>query len=165
MIPEGTSPTEIVIVVVVLTIIAAILLVLLFRWTRPRDEIMASAGAAPPADPPAQVVHVPVAATGTEASGTAPPDRDSPDTTAAEGGFEMPRLSRHNRDRERIIYLATQLKPDGKHRFSANEICTLMKGNPRADVLKLVRELREPKPEYRPLTHGQQELRESLSLE
>jgi excisionase family DNA binding protein len=37
----------------------------------------------------------------------------------------MQRLSRHNTDRERIIYLASQRTPEGKYRYSANQIVTL----------------------------------------
>lgn len=80
-------------------------------------------------------VHVPVAPTSTE-------------------GWEMPRISRHNTDAERIVYLAAQLEPDGKYRFSANEICTLMK-TPRADVLEQVKAVRTS-PTYQPLTPEKQ---------
>src|SRR5262245_3531248 len=95
-----------------------------------------------PTNSPEQVVHVPVGGTG--ASGTALIEQvvQIRDTTAPEGdteAWEMPRLSRHNTDRERVIYLASQRTPEGKYRYSANQIVTLQGGS-RADVLALVRQ-------------------------
>jgi hypothetical protein len=83
-------------------------------------------------------VHVPVRDTGTE-GGTA---------------WELPRISRHNSDAERIVYLAAQLSPDGKYRFSANKIADLI-GGTRADVLEQVKGVRTS-PSYAALTPDKQ---------
>jgi hypothetical protein len=132
-----------------------------------RASIMASAASALPANSVPKVVHVPVAATGTGAPGTEGTDRDLPDTTAAEGGtdpWEAPPVSRYLTDREFTIFLIMQRRPDGKYRLSANAIHKAVGGS-REEVLRMVREIREPQPEYHPLTPEQQQLRESLSLE
>lgn len=135
--------------------VIGVLLVLLFRATLPRAERqndMSSSQLARLGSLVLGLVHVLVGATSTEpdasdvvVSGEAP---TSPDTDAVEADTEMPRLSRHNTERELIIYLALQIKPGGKHRFSANDICALMKGK-RADVLAVVRQVREPSPQFR----------------
>lgn len=138
------------------------------KWaTRGRAPVMSRSEQAPPPVSAPKVVHVPVAATGTGAPGTASPDRISPDTSGAEGGTDTwvaPRVSPYLTDREFTIFLITQRRPDGKYRLSANTVHKIVGGS-REEMLRLVRELREPQPEYHPLTPEQQGLRQSLSLE
>jgi hypothetical protein len=80
-----------------------------------------------PADSAEQAVHILARATGSDEVVPTSPIGEMPDTTAAEPGtWEMPRLSRYNTHRERIIYLASQRTPEGKYRYSANQIVTLI---------------------------------------
>jgi hypothetical protein len=66
--------------------------------------------------------------------------RALPDTDAPDSGT-LPRLSLRLSDAEMIALLAAQRGTDGKHRYSANQIHTLV-GGARADVLGQVRTLR-----------------------
>lgn len=105
------------------------------------------------------LVHVPVPRTSTA------PDAAEvvrADTDAENTAFELPRISRHNTDREVVVYLAVQLRTDGKPRYSANKIYDLVGGS-RADVLKIVADVRSTAT-YRPLTEAQQQAREELGL-
>jgi len=80
-----------------------------------------------------------------------------PDTSInADTPWQMPRVSAYLSENELTVLLARQKKKDGKHRFSANEIFTIMGGN-RNEVLKLVREVRET-PEYAPIDAERQPL-------
>jgi hypothetical protein len=99
---------------------------------------------------------------GLEASGEAPaPDMDAEQTGL--DGWETPRISRYLNDDEFIIFLASQKLPNGKHRLSANDIVKTVRGD-RTQVLAIVRQVREPAPEFRPLSDEQQRLRASLQL-
>jgi hypothetical protein len=60
--------------------------------------------------------------------------------------------------------LAAQKLPGGKWRLSANKIVAMVGGD-RTQVLAIIRQVREPAPEFRPLTDEQQRLRASLQLE
>jgi hypothetical protein len=103
----------------------------LFIMSRPHKE--------EPVSSDTSAVHVPVPSTDTS-GGTAPEARDI-------SGDRWP-MSVTTRDTDQVIvtYLAAQKRPDGKYRFSANEIYTLVKG-PRAEVLAQVRAIREGPPE------------------
>ncbi len=72
----------------------------------------------------------------------------------------------HLSDAETIALLAAQRKPDGKHRYSANQIAILVGGNRNA-VLARVKELRAGAPPvvFRPLAPEQQQLRDQLQLD
>jgi hypothetical protein len=102
------------------------------------------------------------------AGGLEPPaDRVAPDMDAEQtglDGWEMPRVSRYLKDDEFIIFLASQKLPNGKYRLSANDIVKTVRGD-RTEVLAIVRQVREPAPEFRPLTDEQQRLRHELQLE
>jgi hypothetical protein len=80
--------------------------------------------------------------------------------------WELPRLSARLSDAEMIVLLATQRRADGKHRYSANQIQTLIGGD-RNTVLARVKELRYNAPPivYRPLAPEQQQLRDPLRLD
>jgi hypothetical protein len=56
-------------------------------------------------------------------------------------GWELPRISRCIDDGELIVLLAALREPSGKHRFSANQIHTLV-GGERNTVLARVKEIR-----------------------
>ena len=123
---------------------------------RRRHPIMSHPATTHPSDSARGVVHVPVPGTGADtAAGAVVPTvhtTEKPDTNAADGGtdWEMPRISRRLSDRDLIVLLAMQKTDAGKDRFSANDIYGLVKG-PRAEVLRIVRELRQPsEPQYRP---------------
>jgi hypothetical protein len=45
------------------------------------------------------------------------------------GGWELPRVSRHISDGELIVLLAALRASSGKHRFSANQIAALVGGS------------------------------------
>ena len=80
--------------------------------------------------------------------------------------WELPRLSARLSDAEMIVLLATQRRADGKHRYSANQIQTLIGGD-RNTVLARVKEPRETRlpAVYRPLAPEQQQLRDQLRLD
>jgi len=152
---DQVTPEQWVYGVTVGLVVVVALLVLVFRATLPRSErqsTMSSVWLPALGSLARELVRVLVSATGTRADTRAqvvsdkPPDL--PDTDAVEDDTDMPRLSRHNTERELIVYLALQVKPDGKHRFSANDLCKLM-GGQRADVLAIVRQVRQPSPQFR----------------
>ncbi len=105
-------------------------------------------------------VHVPVPGTSTAVrtspavpavAGQRTPDEHSaacghPDAVDGDTAWELPRISRHLSDDGLIVLLAVQRAPDGKHRFSANAIYTLVGGS-RAAVLNRIKAIREPSPE------------------
>jgi hypothetical protein len=99
------------------------------------------------------------------AAAPAEPKHDIPDMDAADGGmgWEMPRMSLYPSRAEIITWMAAIKGHDGKHHFSANDIVKLVKGD-RTEVLAIVRQVREPLPEFRPLTSEQQATREQLEL-
>lgn len=109
-----------------------------------------------------ELVHVPVSPTstqaGTEGSAGAEGGGVSPDTNA------VPRISRYLSDSELIVLLACQRLPGGKYRLSANDIARLM-GGKRADVLALVRAVREGPAQYPARTPEQEALRRELKLD
>jgi hypothetical protein len=121
-----------------------------------------------PATARRDLVHVPIPRPGTsvgtseqeaEEAPRALPDTDVP------GGGTLPRLSLRLSDSEMIALLATQRGRDGKHRYSANQIHTLV-GGARADVLGQVRALRTDAPAvFRALTDEQQQLRAQLQMD
>lgn len=88
------------------------------------------------------------------------------DTVAAEReqtegtSIPAPRTNKRLADAEIIALLSTLKGDNGKHRFSANEIATLVKGT-RMDVLDQVRAIRNL-PQYPPVTPEQQALRNDL---
>lgn len=88
------------------------------------------------------------------------------DTVAAEReqtegtSIPAPRTNKRLADAEIIALLSTLKGDNGKHRFSANEIATLVKGT-RQDVLDQVRAIRNL-PQYPPVTPEQQALRNDL---
>jgi len=147
---------------------------LFYRYTHPRDEAhnMSSAPAQPAAAAGTQVVHVSVPSPGmaerTSVAPAASTAAAAPDTDAAEDGTEgwnTPRLSLRLSDAEMIALLAAQRGKDGKHRYSANAIHTLVGGS-RADVLAQVRQLRADAPAvFRPLSDEQQRARAALGLD
>lgn len=160
-------------------IVISVLTVILFRLTLPHpphQPLMSKPLVALIVRVVRCLVHVLVAATSTAVpisesavGGIAPvADPDLPDTGELNAGtddWDMPRLSRHNTNRELIIYLALQVGPDGKQRFSANDICSLMKKLPRADVLATVRQVRERPAAYPPATPEQEATRARLGLD
>jgi hypothetical protein len=97
-------------------------------------------------------------------------------TPAASGGMEsntpdmdagerhLPPVSCYLTDDEFIVFLASQKLRNGKYRMSANDIVKATHGD-RNQVLKLVREVREGVPEFRPLTPEQQATRDVLALD
>jgi hypothetical protein len=75
----------------------------------------------------------------------------------------MPRISRRLSDQDMIALLAVQRTSKGKLRYSANQIAQLVGGS-RAEVLALIKTIREGPAEFRPLTPEQQGAREALGL-
>jgi hypothetical protein len=97
-----------------------------------------------------------------EATPEAPtPDMDAEQTSL--DGWEMPRVSRYLSDDEFLTMLAAQKLRDGKWRLSANKIVAMVGGD-RTHVLALIRQVREPAPEFKPLTPEQQQVRQQLQL-
>ena len=131
------------------------------RADDPPPAIMSRSAEAPaPASGP-EAVHVLVQSTSTAEAeaGPVPADTDAENADT----WELPRVSRALSDRDIIITLAVQ-RAGGKYRFSANQIHTLA-GGPRANVLALVKQVREGPTEYRPLTPEQQQARQALGLD
>lgn len=95
-----------------------------------------------------EVVSIPVSRYGMDAGGMDDPPPAAPDMDAE--NIDMPRLSRNITDREMIVLLTMQRGTNGKHRYSANAIHTLVGGD-RNTVLATIKSLREvPRPaEYR----------------
>jgi hypothetical protein len=117
-----------------------------------------------------EAVHVPVAATGIDTGAVAPASNGTaspaPDTDGQKAGtdtWEMPRISRRLTDADMIVLLAVQRTTVGKQRYSANQIAQLVGGS-RAQVLALVKTIREGPAEFRPLTAEQQTTRTALGL-
>ena len=81
---------------------------------------------------------------------------------ATKNDWQLTRVWAYLDENELTVLLARQKKKDGKYRFSANEIFTLMGGN-RNDVLKIVREVRES-PDFSTRTPEQEEARPELGL-
>ncbi len=77
--------------------------------------------------------------------------------------WEMPRISAYLDDTEFIVMLARQKLRDGHWRLSANRIVQTVGGD-RTTVLRIVREVREGIPEFRPITPEQAAVREGLGL-
>jgi hypothetical protein len=145
MVEPVPMPSGLVLFGISLGVISAFVL---FLWAvnylkgwRPRDMSSREETHAPESRP--ALVHVPVPSISTDP----PPAKVVPaDTDAANADTDpwaMPPASRHLSNEQIIIFLAAQKLPNGKWRFSANDIYELVKG-PRADVLKMIRELREP---------------------
>lgn len=88
-------------------------------------------------------VSIPVSQYGMESGGMEGAKDAAPDIDA--GNTDMPRLSRTLTDSEMIVLLAAQRGKDGKHRYSANAIHTLVGGDRNA-VLARVKELRAVPP-------------------
>jgi len=91
-------------------------------------------------------------------------DRDLPGLEAEHTGLDTPRVSSYLTDSEFIVFLATQKLRNGKYRLSANDIVKTVRGD-RTEVLAIVRQVREPAPEFPPLTDEQQRLRQQLQLD
>ncbi len=100
----------------------------------------------PPADG-MQLVYIPVSQYSMDAGGMDEDEDDAPDIEAADA--DMPRVSRNITDSEMVVLLAAQRGKDGKPRYSANAIHTLVGGDRNA-VLARIKELRAvaPPPEY-----------------
>jgi len=120
-------------------------------------------------------VYVPVSETSMPANtgvpvsapaGRAGADIDAPNGSMDNGGWELPRVSRHISDGELIVLLAALRASSGKHRFSANQIAALVGGSRNA-VRARVKEIRSSAPAvvFRPLAPEQQQLREQLQLD
>jgi hypothetical protein len=137
----------------------------LLHW---RPFLMVSEQDALSAAADTDLVHVPIPRPGTN-GGTSERAADEtphalPDTDAPDNGT-LPRLSTRLSDSDTIALLTTQRGKDGKHRYSANQIHTLV-GGARADVLAQVRALRDGSPAvFRALTDEQQQLRTQLQLD
>jgi len=135
------------------------------RWQRWRDwltthYLTSSSDSAPPHDAGMELVSIPVSQTSMDDHTSAPTGAGmsiaAPDIDALDAGMDdwsMPRLSARLSDAEMIVLLATQRRADGKHRYSANQIQTLIGGD-RNTVLARIKELRglAPPAVYRPLT-------------
>ncbi len=150
---------------IVITVAAFVVVGVAFEYrAQIRAFIMSRLPDRPVRESVPEVVHVPVPPTSTNAQPAQPAKVVLADTDAPNGGtgWELPRVSRTLSDRDIIITLAVQ-RAGGKYRFSANQIHTLA-GGPRAEVLALVKLVREGPAEYRPLTPEQQALRERLEL-
>lgn len=93
-----------------------------------------------------------------------PEHAPTPDMDAEQTSWEAPRVSPYLNDNEFIVFLATQKLPNGKYRLSANDIVKTVRGD-RTEVLAIVRQVREPAPEFRPLTDEQAALRQQLQLD
>lgn len=98
-------------------------------------------------DSPAAPVSIPVSDTSIK---PAPAPAAAPDIDAVNTG--MPRVSRDITPDELVVLLAVLRGPDGKHRYTANAIFTLVGGNRNA-VMETIRDVRSgpPAPVYRPL--------------
>lgn len=170
--PPADMPSGLVIFAIGVVVMT---LFVLFLWavnTLPQKvrAIMSRPAPADGAKKPAELVHVPVPPTSTEArtSDSAPSGTEgaAPDTDALEAGtegWEMPRISRRLSDAEMIAMLAVQRTSAGKLRYSANAIAALVGGS-RAEVLAQVRAIREGPAEFRPLSPEQQTARQALGL-
>lgn len=90
-----------------------------------------------------QAVCIPVSQYGMESGGMEKPEVSTPDIDAV--NTDMPRLSRNITDNEMIVLLAMQRGKDGKHRYSANAIHTLVGGD-RNTVMATIKELRAVPP-------------------
>ncbi len=88
-------------------------------------------------------VYIPVSQYGMDAAGMEEASSDAPDIDAQNAG--MPRISRNITDGELIVLLAVIRGKNGKPRFSANAIVSLMGGDRNA-ILERVRELRAVPP-------------------
>lgn len=84
-------------------------------------------------------VYIPVSQYGMDAGGMETDEADAPDIDAV--NTDMPRLSNKLTDGEIVVLLAMQKGANGKHRYSANQIHTLVGGDRNA-VLARVKELR-----------------------
>lgn len=84
-------------------------------------------------------------------------DMDAPKADIGAKWPSMPRLSRDITDSDMVVFLAVVRNADGKYRYSANDIFSLVKGD-RNTVLAKVREIRNvPQPaEFRTLDTHQQ---------
>lgn len=110
----------------------------------------------------AEVVHVPVAPTSTQVgTGTA---GDSPGNGTLADTSAVPRISRYLSDDEFIVLLAVLRLPGGKYRLSANQIVAAA-GGKRADVLALVRAVRDGPAAYPERTPEQLATRQQLELD
>jgi len=92
-------------------------------------------------------VYIPVSSMPYQAGGMENDEAAAPDIDAENTG--MPRLSNKLTDGEMVVLLSTQRGKDGKHRYSANQIHTLVGGDRNA-VMARVKELRAgvPPAEY-----------------
>jgi len=144
---------------------------LFFRATRP--HILSSSDSAPAADArsanqsvdqsaPTSLHGQTSAAAGARLGPAA--DRATPDMDAENTGLDTPRASSYLTDNEFIVFLATQKLRNGKYRLSANDIVKTVRGD-RTEVLAIVRQVREPAPEFPPLTDEQQQQRAQLQLD
>jgi hypothetical protein len=107
--------------------------------------------------------YILVLETSTVESGMPPAAIPAPDMDARNSG--MPRLSRDLSINDLIVLLSALRGPDGKPRFSANGIHSLVGGD-RNTVLALVREVRSgpPAPVFPQRTPEQEAAREALGL-
>lgn len=132
--------------------------------------IMSRTLAVPMDDSATDAVHAPVSSTSIDHHISAPASSDTDNVkadtdgaNAGTGAWELPRISRYLSDRDIIVALAAQRTRAGKYRLSANQIARLIGGS-RADVLALVKTIREGPTEFRPLSPEQQTARGMLGL-
>lgn len=116
-----------------------------------RAKVMSREKSGAPSIADTSAVHVPIPNTDTGVS-TVPETDDIINDRWPAG------ISTRDPDHVIITYLAVQKRSDGSYRFSANEIYTLVKHAPRADVLRQIKEIREgpPKATYREYTPEEQ---------
>lgn len=90
-----------------------------------------------------ELVYIPVSGMPYQSGGMDDGEDAAPDMGAADA--DMPRVSRNITDNEMIVLLSMVRGKDGNHRYSANQIHTLVGGDRNA-VLARVKELRATTP-------------------